>query len=58
MALAGDLPVPVLADVLGLSIATAEKWSTLAKRDWAAYVAERVTTSRATGEEEELGTSE
>ncbi|MBV8347469.1 MAG: hypothetical protein JOZ49_08035 [Mycolicibacterium sp.] len=58
MALAGDLPVPVLADVLGLSITTAEKWSAVAKRDWAAYVAERATTSRATGEEEELGTSE
>ncbi|MGO4618252.1 hypothetical protein AB4305_32905 [Nocardia sp. 2YAB30] len=58
MALAGDLPVPVLVDVLGLSITTAEKWTDLAKRDWAAYVADRATADGSIRESGELGTSE
>jgi hypothetical protein len=41
IALAGNLPTSVLADVLGLSTSTAERWASLAKRDWAAYIAER-----------------
>jgi hypothetical protein len=41
ISLAGNLPTPVLADVLGLSTTTAERWAALAKRDWAAYIAER-----------------
>jgi hypothetical protein len=43
MSLADDLPVPILADVLGLHTATAERWAHLAKRDWTAYIAERIT---------------
>jgi hypothetical protein len=49
--LANDLPVPILADVLGLHITTAERWAHLAKRDWTAYIAERVTDTQ-TGAEE------
>jgi hypothetical protein len=53
IALAGNLPTPVLADVLGLHTATAERWAHLANRDWAAYIAERVTdTHTQTGAEE------
>jgi hypothetical protein len=51
ISLANDLPVPILADVLGLHITTAERWAHLAKRDWTAYIAERVTDTR-TGAEE------
>jgi hypothetical protein len=43
ISLAGDLPVPILADVLGLHTTTAERWAHLAQRDWTAYIAERVT---------------
>jgi hypothetical protein len=46
ISLAGDLPVPILADVLGLHTATAEQWAHLANRDWAAYIAERVIVGR------------
>ncbi|MGB8202380.1 MAG: hypothetical protein WCF33_22295, partial [Pseudonocardiaceae bacterium] len=42
ISLAGELPSTVLADVLGLSITTAVQWAALAGRDWATYVAERV----------------
>ena len=41
-ALAADLPAPVLADLLGLSITTATRWSALAARDNADYVAARI----------------
>ena len=57
IALADDLPVPVLADVLGLSLTTAQRWAALAQRDWAAYIAERVT-AISPGDGEELGTTE
>jgi hypothetical protein len=40
--LAADLPAPVLAQVTGMHINTAVRWGRHAKRDWAAYVAERV----------------
>ncbi|GAA2837319.1 hypothetical protein [Crossiella cryophila] len=43
MALATDLPAAVLADLFGLHIVTAVRWVKYAKRDWAAYVAERAT---------------
>jgi hypothetical protein len=33
----------VLADLTGISISTAERWSQWAKRDWAAYVGQRAT---------------
>lgn len=39
ISLAGNLPTPVLADVLGLSTTIAERWAALAQRDWATYIA-------------------
>ena len=41
-ALAADLPAPVLAELLGLSIATATRWTALAARDSAEYIAARI----------------
>jgi hypothetical protein len=41
LALAAELPASVLADLTGISISTAERWSQWAKRDWAAYVGRR-----------------
>ena len=41
-ALATDLPAPVLAELLGLSVTTATRWSALAARDNADYVAARI----------------
>jgi hypothetical protein len=40
--LAGDLPAPVLADLLGLSISAATRWVALAARDQADYLAARI----------------
>lgn len=40
-ALAQDIPAPVLAQVLGLGIEAAERWSNLVKPDWSAYLAAR-----------------
>lgn len=36
--LAGDLPAPVLVDLLGISIDTANQWAKHASSDWAAYL--------------------
>jgi hypothetical protein len=41
LALAAELPASVLADLTGISISTAERWSQWAKRDWAVYVGQR-----------------
>ena len=41
--LAGDLPASVLADLLGIHITTATRWTKLVKRDWAEYAGERST---------------
>ena len=41
-ALAADLPAPVLADLLGMSVAAATRWGALAARDNADYVAARI----------------
>ncbi len=41
IALAAELPALVLADLTGMSVSTAERWSQWAKRDWAAYVGQR-----------------
>ncbi|KXF54492.1 hypothetical protein AXA44_41545 [Rhodococcus sp. SC4] len=41
-ALAADLPAPVLADLLGISVTAATRWSALAARDNAEYLAARV----------------
>jgi hypothetical protein len=46
LALAAELPASVLADLTGISIGTAERWSQWAKRDWAAYVGQRVVDDR------------
>jgi len=40
--LAGDLPAPVLAELLGLSISSATRWVALAARDQADYLAARI----------------
>jgi hypothetical protein len=45
LALAAELPASVLADLTGISISTAERWSQWAKRDWAAYVGQRTSDS-------------
>jgi len=41
--LASELPAAVLADLLGVDIATATRWAKYAKRDWHTYIAERRT---------------
>jgi hypothetical protein len=41
IALAEDLPAPILADVLGLHINTAVRWTEIAKQDWTDYLAAR-----------------
>ncbi|MQP33538.1 hypothetical protein GEO20_16375 [Rhodococcus erythropolis] len=41
-ALAADLPAPVLADLLGVSVAAAARWSALAGRDHLHYLAARI----------------
>ncbi len=39
--LTADLPAPVLAEFLGLSVGTATRWTMLAGRDWTDYLAAR-----------------
>ena len=39
--LSGDMPAPVLAELLGLTDKNAADWARLAARDWTAYIAER-----------------
>jgi hypothetical protein len=46
LALAAELPAAVLADLTGISVSTAERWSQWAKRDWAAYVGRRMADDR------------
>ncbi|MCZ4583113.1 hypothetical protein R1X32_40150 [Rhodococcus opacus] len=41
-ALAVDLPAPVLADLLGISVSAATRWSALAAHDHADYHAARI----------------
>jgi hypothetical protein len=48
LALAAELPASVLADLTGISISTAERWSQWAKRDWIVYVAQREADAQAT----------
>jgi hypothetical protein len=48
IALASDLPAPILADMLGLHITTAERWVGYARRDWTAYLAARDSDQRPT----------
>lgn len=42
IALASELPAPVLADLLNLHIHTALKWARHAQRNWSAYLSARV----------------
>ncbi len=44
--LAAEMPVPVLADLLGLSTTAATRWATLAGPDWATYMALRYQSTR------------
>ena len=46
LALAAELPAAVLADLTGISVSTAGRWSQWAKRDWAAYVGQRTADDR------------
>jgi hypothetical protein len=48
--LASDLPAPILADLLGLHITTAERWVGYARRDWTAYLAARDSERRPPGD--------
>jgi hypothetical protein len=41
MALAADLPAPIMADLLGMHINTAVRWVQFARRDWTDYLAAR-----------------
>jgi hypothetical protein len=43
--LAGEIPTPILADILGLAANTAVRWATLAARDWSQYAALRSQTN-------------
>lgn len=38
--LAGSLPAPVLADLVGIADTTATRWAALAARDWSSYIAQ------------------
>lgn len=40
-ALAGQVPAPVLAELIGIADKTATKWAALAARDWSGYIAQR-----------------
>ena len=42
-ALAGGIPAPVLAELVGINDRTATLWTTLAARDWSEYVTQRST---------------
>ena len=46
LALAAELPAAVLADLTGISVSPAERWSQWAKRDWAGYVGQRTADDR------------
>ncbi len=41
LALAGEVPAPVLAELIGISDKTATKWAALAARDWSGYITDR-----------------
>jgi hypothetical protein len=46
LALAAELPASVLADLTGISVSTAERWSQWAKQDWSAYAGQRTADNR------------
>lgn len=39
--LAGEIPAPVLAELIGITPRTATTWAALSARDWTGYVAQR-----------------
>jgi hypothetical protein len=39
--LAGDIPAPVLAELIGITNGNAASWAKLAARDWTSYIADR-----------------
>jgi len=39
--LAGEVPAPVLAELIGITPGTAATWAALSARDWSGYIAER-----------------
>lgn len=39
--LAGDIPSPVLAELIGITPSNAADWAKLAARDWTGYIAQR-----------------
>jgi hypothetical protein len=41
IALTGDLPTPVVADLLGIHVHTAQQWADYQRSDWAIYLASR-----------------
>ena len=43
---AAELPAPVLADILGLHVTTAEQRAQRTRRDWTGYLAQRATDRR------------
>ncbi|MFG1802428.1 hypothetical protein ACGFI4_19980 [Micromonospora carbonacea] len=43
--LAADIPAAVLADLLGMSTGTTDKWNRLASRDWTHYLEARTDTT-------------
>ncbi|MFB9831559.1 hypothetical protein [Actinoallomurus acaciae] len=47
MALVTDLPVPIVADLLGIHIETAARWSKYAKREWIDYLTARAEDQKA-----------
>jgi hypothetical protein len=38
---AAELPAPILADILGLNVTTAEQWAQRTRHDWTSYLAQR-----------------
>lgn len=54
LALAADLPAPILADLTGISISTTERWPQGAKRDWAAHAGQRTADDRGGAGSQEL----
>ena len=51
--LAGELPAPVLASLLGIHIQTAINWASHTQPDWAAYLTARTSTQPADAHQEE-----
>jgi DNA-binding transcriptional regulator YdaS (Cro superfamily) len=55
IALAADLPTPLLSTLFGLSIRSAVQWTRRAGRDWTAYIAAHSQMSRQPAEGQRIG---